>query len=121
MHLIVVERVCFGQKIDFYYNAEDVIPLYLGIAIISLCLGFLGTMLVEVPFSKLEKLLFSSLLKKKDRPVKVVENAGSVLSETSSKSVLSETNPSSRGKGSTLISGDGLEDRLVPERGSIQN
>ena len=46
MHLIVVERVCFGQKVDFYYNAEDIIPLYCGIAIISLCLGFMGTMLV---------------------------------------------------------------------------
>ena len=53
MHLMVVERVCFGQKVDFYYTAEDVIPLYFGIAIISLCLGFIGTMLVEVPFSKL--------------------------------------------------------------------
>ena len=53
MHLMVVERVCFGQKVDFYYTAEDVIPLYGGIAVISMCLGFIGTMLVEVPFSKL--------------------------------------------------------------------
>jgi len=64
---MVLEKIVFGWETDFYYSAETVIPLFFSISIISLFFGFLGTMLVEVPFSKLEKMLFSVLLKKKKK------------------------------------------------------
>ena len=52
-HFMIVEHVCFAEKVDFYYTAETIIPLFFAIAVISLFFGFIGTMLVEVPFSKL--------------------------------------------------------------------
>lgn len=53
IHFTIVERVCFGEKVDFYYTPGTVVPLFFAIAVISMFLGFLGTILVEVPFSKL--------------------------------------------------------------------
>lgn len=50
---MLVEEFCYDQKVDFYYTAETIIPLYISIACLSLLFGFLGTILVEVPFSKL--------------------------------------------------------------------
>lgn len=47
--------VCYTQKVDFYYNIGDILPFYLGIVVMSMFLGFVGTMIVEVPFAKLEK------------------------------------------------------------------
>lgn len=74
-------------------------------------------MLVEVPFSKLEKMLFSVLLKKqKDRPK--VKNPESVIGDN--KSVVSSTNPSVVDNSSTILSEDRLESKLLPERSSIQ-
>lgn len=52
-HFMVVEYVNFGEKVDFYYTLETILPLYFSIAAISMCFAFVGTMLVEVPFSKL--------------------------------------------------------------------
>jgi len=43
----------YGQKVDFYYTPTTIIPIYIAIALLSLFFGFLGTILVEVPFSKL--------------------------------------------------------------------
>jgi hypothetical protein len=40
--------------------------------------AFLGTILVEVPFSKLEKMLFSVLLKSGSKPRKI-ENSESII------------------------------------------
>lgn len=46
IHYMVVLQVAYRQKIDFYYSVGDVIPLYIPIAAISVCLGFIGTLLV---------------------------------------------------------------------------
>jgi hypothetical protein len=47
---------------------------------LSLFFGFLGTMLVEVPFAKLEKMMFSVFLKKKEKgPPKITNNLNSVV------------------------------------------
>lgn len=53
IHYMVVMQVTYRQKIDFYFKVGDVMPLYFPIAVISLFLGFMGTILVEVPFAKL--------------------------------------------------------------------
>jgi peptidoglycan/LPS O-acetylase OafA/YrhL len=52
-HFMVVEFVSYGEKVDFYYTPETIVPLYIAIATISVFFAFLGTVLVEVPFSKL--------------------------------------------------------------------
>lgn len=86
-HFMVVEFVTFGEKVDFYYTPETVVPLYISIALISMFFAFFGTILVEVPFAKLEKMLFSVLMKKKDRTP--AENSESVLANAKESLVLS--------------------------------
>lgn len=67
IHFMIVEKVSYEQKVDFYYTPETILPLYLAIALLSSAAGFMGTILVEVPFSKMEKMLFSVMLgRKKD-------------------------------------------------------
>lgn len=46
IHFMIVERVCFGEKVDFYYTPETIIPLFFSVSIISLFLGFVGTILI---------------------------------------------------------------------------
>jgi peptidoglycan/LPS O-acetylase OafA/YrhL len=53
IHYMVVEFVCYRQQTDFYYDVGDVLTLYVPITVISMFLGFLGTVLVENPFAKL--------------------------------------------------------------------
>ena len=79
IHFMIVQEFCYGQKVDFYYTSETIIPLYISIAMISLFFGFLGTMLVEIPFAKLEKMMFSVFMKKKDRPAKITTNVDSIV------------------------------------------
>jgi hypothetical protein len=46
IHYMVVEKICFEQKIDFYYSPLTILPLYITIAVVSLFFGFLGTILI---------------------------------------------------------------------------
>jgi len=50
---MIVEKFSYGQKVDFYYSPITVLPIYIAVAVFSQIMGFLGTLLVEVPFSKL--------------------------------------------------------------------
>ena len=52
-HFMIVERVCFQEKVDFYYSPETVIPLFFSVVAISFLFGFIGTMMIEAPFAKL--------------------------------------------------------------------
>lgn len=73
IHYMVVEHVNYTRKVDFYFDTRDVLNLYIPVAIISMFFGFIGTMLVEVPFGKLQKMLFEG--KKKHSKVEG-EHAG---------------------------------------------
>ena len=53
IHYMIVLQVTYSQKVDFYYAKADILPLYIPIALLSLCFGFIGTILVEVPFAKM--------------------------------------------------------------------
>jgi len=53
IHYMVVLQITYTQKIDFYYSALDVIPIYIPTAAISVFFGFLGTLVVEIPFAKM--------------------------------------------------------------------
>jgi peptidoglycan/LPS O-acetylase OafA/YrhL len=95
-HFMVVEFVSYGEKVDFYYTPETIVPLYLAIATLSMFFGFWGTMLVEVPFSKLEKMLFSVLLKNNDRAKKSPESSDSIL-VNGKESIVHSVDPSTSG------------------------
>ena len=68
IHYMVIEHTVYIQKLDFYYNVHDVMTLYIPVAIISMAFGLAGTLLVEVPFAKLEKMLFETKKKEKKLP-----------------------------------------------------
>lgn len=69
---MIIEFVCYTQKVDYYYTVRDVLTLYIPVAILSMFFGFIGTLLIENPFAKLEKLLFEGK-KKKDGNNKIQE------------------------------------------------
>lgn len=58
IHYMIIEYSCFVQKVDYYYDVGDVLTLYFPVALIAMSFGFVGTLLVETPFAKLEKMLF---------------------------------------------------------------
>lgn len=66
IHYMVVLQITYRQKIDFYYSVGDILPIYIPTAAISLFFGFIGTLIVEVPFGKMVKMLFNKLMGKKD-------------------------------------------------------
>lgn len=55
---MVVMRTDYNQKVDFYYTSLGVLPQYSAHVLLSMFFGFMGTVLVEIPFSKLEKKMF---------------------------------------------------------------
>lgn len=65
IHYNLIVIVLFSQKVDFYYNAIDILPVYIPIALLSLVCGFIGTVLVEMPFAHLEKMLVGGVGHKK--------------------------------------------------------
>lgn len=58
IHYTIIEYIVYTQRVDFYYNVGDILTIYVPVALISMSLGFVGTLLVETPFAKLEKMLF---------------------------------------------------------------
>ena len=93
VHYIVIEIVAYGQKTDFYYSIGNVLYLYFGIVIISMFFGFIGTMLVEVPFAKMEKMLFER--KKKNHGPKPIQKheyeTGEKMEQPLTRNELNET------------------------------
>lgn len=65
IHYMVVEHACYVQKLDYYYDESDVLTLYIPVAILAMTYGLIGTVLVELPFAKLEKMLFEGKKKEK--------------------------------------------------------
>jgi hypothetical protein len=53
IHYMVVLQITYRQKLDFYYSVGDIIPVYVPTAAISVFLGFIGTLVVEIPFAKM--------------------------------------------------------------------
>lgn len=73
-HFMVVEFFVYNEKVDFYYTPENILPMYCGIAAISMVYGFLGTVFVETPFSKLEKMLLGVIMGQGNREAKPPKN-----------------------------------------------
>ncbi len=71
IHYMVLTRTDYVSKVDFYYSSITCIPYYAAHAFGALFFGFVGTMLVEVPFSKLEKKLFEKILGKEKRKTQI--------------------------------------------------
>lgn len=46
VHFMVIENIDFGQKVDFYYTPETVIPRCIGVAVITMFLALILTFIV---------------------------------------------------------------------------
>lgn len=46
IHYMVVEHVCYSQKLDYYYDVSDVLTLYIPVAILAMAYGLVGTVLI---------------------------------------------------------------------------
>ena len=58
IHYMFVLLVNYQQRVDFYYDVRNIFSLYVPVVIMSIVGGAIGTILIEVPFAKLEGLLF---------------------------------------------------------------
>jgi len=63
VHLMVIYQVIYVQNNDYYYDLRTMFVIYMGILVLSLVLGFLLTILVEVPFSNLLKSVMKNRIK----------------------------------------------------------
>lgn len=80
IHYMIIEHSCYIQKLDFYYDTRDVLTLYFPVALIAMGFGLMGTLLIEIPFAKLEKMLFESKKdKKKAEPENATREGGNAL------------------------------------------
>ena len=61
VHYIVISQFLYGSVNDKYDNTFDVFVVFLGMLILSLFFGFLTTMLIQLPFSVLQKNLIEYL------------------------------------------------------------
>jgi peptidoglycan/LPS O-acetylase OafA/YrhL len=63
VHLMVLYQVIYVQNNDFYYDLTIMFEIYMGVLVLSLLLGFLLTVLVEVPLSNLLKSIMKNRMK----------------------------------------------------------
>lgn len=63
VHLMVLYNYFLSRNYDIYYGIVDQFITYLGMLSVSLGLGFLLTVFVELPFAKLQKELMNKLKK----------------------------------------------------------
>ena len=52
-----------SMKVDFYYNFYTLYPLFVSHTVLALLSGFILSMLVEIPCSKLQRNLMNKLMK----------------------------------------------------------
>ena len=103
IHYMIIEHSCYVQKLDFYYDTQDVLTLYFPVALIAMGFGLVGTLLVELPFAKLEKMLFEGKKDKKKGEIEEAKGENLVNATVVSGSSIVST----EGAGSTLTVQDG--------------
>ena len=74
IHLTVMYDFMGNRSADFYYEIIPVYNLFAAHTVLSMFLGFIMTVIIEIPFAKLQKLLMSSLMKSKNNSNKEKEN-----------------------------------------------
>ncbi len=61
VHLMVLYHFILSRNYNIYYNIIDTFIVYLGMLVVSLGFGFLGTVFIELPFAKLQKELMNAI------------------------------------------------------------
>ena len=84
VHLMLILGYYYSRTYDVYYKVQDTFATYVGLLTLSLFFGFIMTMLVELPFANLLKLLMTGF-KTKGRGIGEVqeEKSGSLLTNES--------------------------------------
>lgn len=74
VHLMVLEYFIQVRSYDLYYNTCDIMIRYVGWLVISVFLGALMTMIIEVPCSNMLKLAFKNVKTKSVKKIKMKES-----------------------------------------------
>lgn len=74
IHYMIITQTVASQTYDIYYNLLDVFTQFHANLFLSCFFGFLMTIIVEVPFSVIQKHLFTSLLKNTKRDKSSAKN-----------------------------------------------
>jgi peptidoglycan/LPS O-acetylase OafA/YrhL len=59
MHMIIIATTFLGMQSTFYWSSANLITEFIAFVVFSYVAGFCLSMLVEVPFMNLEKVLFA--------------------------------------------------------------
>lgn len=86
---MVIYHFLYTRTYDTYFELIDVFVVSFGVLIISLFFGFCLTMLIEVPFANLQKMMFDSL-------------ATGEKGKGESKSVMKQANPEKNHDGKAM-------------------
>lgn len=88
VHLMVMYNFVLSRNYNIYYNIIDNFMAYLGILVLCLIFGFITTVLIELPFAKLQKEVLARLkakaISKKQLHDSLITNEESVLKEKES-------------------------------------
>jgi hypothetical protein len=79
LHLTFLSQFINSRTEDIYYNINDLFVLYLGSLVVSCFLGFIMTVLVELPCSYYQKQLMKHIQKRGQSITAKTENSESLL------------------------------------------
>ena len=65
IHLTIMSQFFGNITADFYFDFAPMYPLFVSHTVSSLTLGFVFSLLIEIPCSKLQRTLIKGLMKKK--------------------------------------------------------
>ena len=72
VHLMIVFRFIYNRSYDFYYQLQDIFVIDFGLLVLCLFFGFLVTLLVELPFANLLKIVMTGFKTKgRGAPIQV--------------------------------------------------
>ena len=79
VHLMIIYQLMLTRNYNFYYTTNGIFVLYLGILMVSLFFGTIVTVIVELPFGKLQKELMNYMKNKNKKIVKEELNEHIIL------------------------------------------
>ena len=73
VHAIIIVQMVAKISVDLYYSFLNEYDLFAAHAVLSIFFGFVLCLVVEIPFSKLQKILMAKLMKKSGTKKEKVE------------------------------------------------
>ena len=65
IHLTIITQWLGSRKIDTYYDIVPIYSVFVAHSVLSILVGFVMTILIEIPFSKLQKQMMKYIVDRK--------------------------------------------------------